>query len=277
MVAQVAHRRHHPAHAQPRADLFRLTRACRARADDLLQRDDVRVHFAQHVDDAGLASPGGPFPGSGECCRWRSGGRRRLRVLGFGHDARLETTDALAFRRAPVLRRSRREALAVCASPRRLDHMRLSYPDDGRHAATDAARVGRSLLGVLPARARAHPARPPIALREGTVIVQNQTKQEWRNVVVTVNDHFRAGAASLAPGGRFLAPLNQFQTAFGQHFDRGSAERREDRADGDGRRREAGVPDVGRRARSRTPDSESVDQGSGKTRDLGRPVCSGKH
>ncbi len=64
------------------------------------------------------------------------------------------------------------------------------------------------------------PARPPIALSEGTVIVQNQTKQEWRKVVVTVNDHFRAGAASLAPGGRLLAPLNQFQTAFGQHFDR---------------------------------------------------------
>ena len=34
------------------------------------------------------------------------------------------------------------------------------------------------------------------------MIVQNQTKQEWRNVVVTVNDHFRAGAAPLAPGGR---------------------------------------------------------------------------
>ena len=65
------------------------------------------------------------------------------------------------------------------------------------------------------------PARPPIALSEGTVIVQNQTRQEWRKVVVTVNDHFRAGAASLAPGGRLLAPLNQFQTAFGQHFDRG--------------------------------------------------------
>ena len=91
------------------------------------------------------------------------------------------------------------------------------------------------------------PARPPIALSEGTVIVQNQTKQEWVKVVVTVNDHFRAGAASLAPGGRLLAPLNQFQTAFGQHFDRGTPERREDRAGGNGRRREAGVPDVGRR------------------------------
>jgi hypothetical protein len=77
-----------------------------------------------------------------------------------------------------------------------------------------------ALLAYFPSSA-CSPARPPIALREGTVIVQNQTKREWRKVVVTVNDHFRAGAASLAPGGRLLAPLNQFQTAFGQHFDRG--------------------------------------------------------
>ena len=62
------------------------------------------------------------------------------------------------------------------------------------------------------------PPRPPIVLSEGTVVVQNQTKREWRNVIVTVNDHFRAGAASLAPGGRLLAPLGQFQTAFGQLF-----------------------------------------------------------
>ena len=62
--------------------------------------------------------------------------------------------------------------------------------------------------------------RPAIALNEGMVIVQNQTTREWRKVIVTVNDHFRAGAASLAPGGRLTAPLRQFQTAFGQPFDR---------------------------------------------------------
>jgi hypothetical protein len=65
------------------------------------------------------------------------------------------------------------------------------------------------------------PVRPPIALDEGMVVVQNQTTREWRNVVVTVNDHFRAGASVLAPGGRLTAPLSQFQTAFGQRFDRG--------------------------------------------------------
>jgi hypothetical protein len=63
--------------------------------------------------------------------------------------------------------------------------------------------------------------RPPITLQEGVVVVQNQTAREWRNVVVTVNDHFRGGVASLGAGGRMTAPLSEFQTAFNQRFDRG--------------------------------------------------------
>jgi hypothetical protein len=60
--------------------------------------------------------------------------------------------------------------------------------------------------------------RDPIAIAEGTVTVDNRTRREWRNVVVTVNDHFRGGAARLAPGGRLTAPLSQFQTGHGQRF-----------------------------------------------------------
>ena len=40
------------------------------------------------------------------------------------------------------------------------------------------------------------------------VVVENQTAQEWRNVVITVNDHFRGGSPTLAPGGRLTAPLS---------------------------------------------------------------------
>lgn len=60
--------------------------------------------------------------------------------------------------------------------------------------------------------------REPIGMSEGTVTVNNFTSREWRNVVVTVNDHFRGGAARLAPGGRLTAPLTQFQTGHGQRF-----------------------------------------------------------
>ncbi len=59
----------------------------------------------------------------------------------------------------------------------------------------------------------------PVSVVENTVVVHNQTSREWRNVVVTVNDHFRGGAPTMAPGSRLSAPLSQFQTAFGQHYD----------------------------------------------------------
>lgn len=61
--------------------------------------------------------------------------------------------------------------------------------------------------------------RPPITISENIITVENQTSREWRNVVVTVNNHFRGGAPMLAAGGRLNAPLSQFQTGYGQRFD----------------------------------------------------------
>ena len=63
--------------------------------------------------------------------------------------------------------------------------------------------------------------RDPITVDEGTIDVENQTSREWRNVVVRVNDHFAGGVPVLAAGGHLNAPLSQFQTSFGQRFDRG--------------------------------------------------------
>lgn len=62
--------------------------------------------------------------------------------------------------------------------------------------------------------------RPPVInISDNIITVENQTSREWRNVVLTVNDHFRGGARVLAPGGRLTAPLSQFQTGSGQRFD----------------------------------------------------------
>lgn len=63
------------------------------------------------------------------------------------------------------------------------------------------------------------PRPDPIQVAESTVIVENQTSRDWRNVVITVNDHFRGGAPRLASRGRLSAPLSQFQTGFGQRYD----------------------------------------------------------
>ena len=115
-----------------------------------------------------------------------------LRGLRFGHDARLETTDALAFRRAPASRRSRREALAVCASPRRLDHMRLSYLD-GRHR----RRTWFVCAGLLLAYFHSSACSPARAANRAQRRHRHRPESDeagMGKVVVTVNDHFRAGA-----------------------------------------------------------------------------------
>jgi len=76
---------------------------------------------------------------------------------------------------------------------------------------------GLVLLGLLHAACSRSPG--PINVEDNVLSVQNQTSRDWHNVVVTVNDHFRGGTAALAAGSRMAAPLSQFQTAFGQHYD----------------------------------------------------------
>jgi hypothetical protein len=76
---------------------------------------------------------------------------------------------------------------------------------------------GAAALLLVAAACSAPP--DPITVAENMVVVRNLTSRDWRNVVVTVNDHFRGGAARLAAGGRLTAPLSQFQTGFGQRYD----------------------------------------------------------
>jgi hypothetical protein len=80
--------------------------------------------------------------------------------------------------------------------------------------------AGAVLIGVLTLSACSAP-KEPIVVDEGIVTVENLTSREWRNVKVTVNDHFNGGAPALLPGSRLTAPLSQFQTGLGQKFDRG--------------------------------------------------------
>ncbi len=52
-----------------------------------------------------------------------------------------------------------------------------------------------------------------------TLVVENQTKREWRNVTVTVNAYYRGTATTLAAGAELDAGLSTFVTGFGQKFD----------------------------------------------------------
>ena len=76
---------------------------------------------------------------------------------------------------------------------------------------------GLLLLGLVHAACKPRPG--PIEVADNVVSIQNQTSRDWRDVVVTVNDHFRGGTRTLAAGSRMAAPLTQFQTAFGQRYD----------------------------------------------------------
>jgi hypothetical protein len=77
------------------------------------------------------------------------------------------------------------------------------------------------LVAALVLVAACEVPRDPIVIDEGIVTIENQTAAEWRNVRVTVNDHFSGGVATLAAGGRLTAHLSEFQTGLGQKFDRG--------------------------------------------------------
>lgn len=54
------------------------------------------------------------------------------------------------------------------------------------------------------------------------VTVLNQTDQDWKNVLITVNDHFRGVVPTLKAGGRANAPLAQFDTGHGQRWTAGA-------------------------------------------------------
>ena len=59
---------------------------------------------------------------------------------------------------------------------------------------------------------------PPISVSEGMVTVLNQTDEDWKGVLIIVNDHFRGFVPELKAEGRANAPLNQFTTGHGQRW-----------------------------------------------------------
>jgi hypothetical protein len=60
---------------------------------------------------------------------------------------------------------------------------------------------------------------PAIWQNGGRLVIENQSKMEWRDVSVTVNAHYRGVAPRVAAGSRLEAPLAGFVTGLGQRFD----------------------------------------------------------
>ena len=85
-------------------------------------------------------------------------------------------------------------------------------------------RAGSRLLALLAAItiAACGTPDPPITVNEGMITVVNQTDQDWSEVLITVNDHFRGSVPTLKAAGRANAPLSQFTTGHGQRWSSGS-------------------------------------------------------
>jgi len=74
------------------------------------------------------------------------------------------------------------------------------------------------IAAALCAAACGRQEEPPIRLNGAWLVVENQTKMEWRDVSVTVNAYYKGVAPRIAPGGRLEAPLGGFVNGFGQRF-----------------------------------------------------------
>jgi hypothetical protein len=60
--------------------------------------------------------------------------------------------------------------------------------------------------------------RRPIIVDGNTLTVENLSADEWRNVEIWLNDHYRVTKSSMPPGERFVVPLDAFVAGFGQRF-----------------------------------------------------------
>jgi hypothetical protein len=88
-----------------------------------------------------------------------------------------------------------------------------------RTAGAAIALVLTASLGLLAGGCTSPEAPIPIRLDGSTLTVENRTPDDWQNVEVWVNDHYRVTKASMAAGERFAVPLNAFVAGFGQRFD----------------------------------------------------------
>jgi hypothetical protein len=62
---------------------------------------------------------------------------------------------------------------------------------------------------------------PPISVTEGMVTLVNSTEEDWSEVLITVNDHYRGYIPVLKAEGRANAPLSQMTTGHGQRWVQG--------------------------------------------------------
>jgi hypothetical protein len=74
------------------------------------------------------------------------------------------------------------------------------------------------LCGALATACSSSPPPEPMTLKGGMLTVDNRTRQNWANVEVWLNTHYRMQFRDIPAGGRMQAPLDFFIAGYGQHF-----------------------------------------------------------
>src|SRR6185295_15972121 len=63
------------------------------------------------------------------------------------------------------------------------------------------------------------PPTEPLKLDGNTLIVDNRSSDEWRNVEIWLNTYYRLTKPSILPKERFQASLDNFVAGYGQRFE----------------------------------------------------------
>ena len=80
-----------------------------------------------------------------------------------------------------------------------------------------ALRAAAAFLLVVMAASCSKPE-DPIQVDSSAITILNQTDSDWKNVLITVNEHFVGQVPVLKAEGRLNAPMSQFQTGYGQRW-----------------------------------------------------------
>jgi putative intracellular protease/amidase len=75
-----------------------------------------------------------------------------------------------------------------------------------------------AVIALLAAACSTPPER--LTLEGRTITIFNDSADAWKAVEIWVNDHYRVTRDTMAPGERFVVPLESFVAGFGQRFRR---------------------------------------------------------
>jgi hypothetical protein len=75
-----------------------------------------------------------------------------------------------------------------------------------------------AIVTAVAASAACERPRPPLNLDGNRLTIYNDTDEEWRDVEVILNYHFRIQPKNIEPEGIVQAPLDIFVAGYGQRF-----------------------------------------------------------